>query len=329
MEILIKPSNKKINVSPSSTLLEALIEQQIPISYSCMSGRCGTCRCKVLEGEISGPSAAEGRLAQSGRYVLACQSYVQSASTVEIPDADEVVCHPTKTLKAIVSTYEALSLDVRRLRLKIDKEFTYSPGQFANLSFWQKEGTRPYSMASIASDQELEFHIRIVNDGRVTSKLDETIKLGSVIKLNGPLGASYLRKKPTSPILCVATGTGLAPILSILRGIFESGMPNEVQLLFGARTETELYHLEHLAKLAADYKNFHYRVCVSHLATNKTYFQGLVTEAIAKHFPILHDWRIYLAGAPAMVEAASLACTKRGAQLEHIYADAFYPANYD
>lgn len=329
MDVLIKPANKKISVPATSTLLEAMIEQQIAISYSCMSGRCGTCRCKVLDGDIAGPSAAEGRLAQNGRYVLACQSRVQSDSIVEIPDADEVICHPTKTLKAVVSSYDALSNDVRRLRLKLDKAFHYSPGQFANLSFWAKDGTRPYSMASISEDHELEFHIRVVADGRVTSKLDETLKIGASIKLNGPLGASYLRRKHTSPILCVATGTGLAPILSIMRGALESGMPNPVHLIFGARTEDELYYLERLAALAAQYKNFHYQLCASHIATQKHYFQGMVTEAIMSYFPNLHDWRIYLAGAPAMVEAASLACTKRGANVEHIYADAFYPVNYD
>lgn len=328
MEVLIKPTNKRIRVAATSTLLEALIAHEIPISYSCMSGRCGTCRCKVLEGEMVGPSAAEGRLALSGRYVLACQTYVQSEGMVEIPEADEVICHPTKTLKAVVSAYEPLAPDVRCLRLKLDKTFDYSPGQFVHLSFWAKDGTRPYSMAGITSDGELEFHIRIVADGRVTSKLDDTLKIGSTIKLNGPLGASYLRQKNTSPMLCIATGTGLAPILSIIRGALESDMPNKIHLLFGARTDQELYGLERLADLAAQYKNFHYRICTQH-STRKGYFQGMVTEAITQHFPELHGWRVYLAGAPAMVEAASLACTKRGANMEHIYADAFYPVNYD
>lgn len=329
MEIFVKPTNKRITVPVTSTLLEALINNNIPISYSCLAGRCGTCRCKVLEGQIIGPTAAEGRLAQHGNYVLACQSHVQTESIIEIPEPDEIVCHPTKTLKAVVSAYEPLSTDIRRLRLKLDKAFAYSPGQFVNLGFWQTEGTRPYSMAGIASDQELEFHIRIVIDGRVTSKLDQLLKLGSTVKINGPLGASYLRTKQANPMLCVATGTGLAPILSIIRGALESGMLNKIHLIFGAHTENDFYYLERLAQLAQQYKNFSYKLCAIHVTKNKHYFQGMVTEAIMKYFPDLYGWRIYLAGAPAMVEAASLACTKRGADVDHIYADAFYPANYD
>ncbi len=325
MEILIKPSNKTINVPATKTLLEALIENEIPISHSCLSGRCGICRCKVLDGSVVGPSAADGRLAQHGRYVLACQSRVETDSIVEIPEPDEIVTHSTKTLKVVVTAYEPLSKDIRLLRVKTNKAFDYSPGQFAHLTFWKEGGTRSYSMAGIAGDDELEFHIRIIPDGRVTSKLDEVVTIGSSLKINGPLGASYLRKKNNSPILCVAASTGLAPVLSIIRGALESGMKNDINLIFGARTEDDLYSLELIKDISARYDNFRYIVSVDHSPMNKEYFQGLVTDVIGEFFPQLKNWRIYLAGAPAMVEATSLACTRRGANFEHIYADAFYP----
>ncbi|PJE57178.1 2Fe-2S iron-sulfur cluster-binding protein [Marinomonas polaris] len=326
MEILIKPTNKTITATQGSTLLEAFLENQIPISYSCLSGRCGTCRCKVIEGTVSGPSAAEGRLAQHGQFVLACQSRIETDSIIEIPEPDEIITHPTKTVKAQIVAYDVLSNDVRSLKLKINKGFDYSPGQFASLTFWREDGTRSYSMAGVTEDDLLEFHIRLVPNGRVTSKLDEHIEIGASIKLNGPLGASYLRRKNNDPMLCVATGTGLAPILSIVRGALESGMKNDIHLVFGARTEEDLYGLDYLNCLATEYSNFQYLIALDHTKPNSTSFRGLVTDAIAAHFPELKNWRIYLAGAPAMVEAASLACTKRGADIERIYADAFYPS---
>lgn len=326
MEILIKPINQTIVASAGVTLLDALLEHQVPISYSCLSGRCGTCRCKVIEGSVTGPSAAEGRLAQNGHYVLACQSKVESDSVIEIPEVDEIVTHPTKTLKAEIVAYEELAHDVRRLCVKTSKAFDYSPGQFSNLTFWREEGTRSYSMAGVVEDDVLEFHIRIVPNGRVTSQLDSQLKVGGSIKLNGPLGASYLRRKNSDPMLCVATGTGLAPILSIIRGALESGMQNDIHLIYGARTEVDLYGIDVLDALAAKYDHFNYSITLDHAPQGSAYFHGLVTEAIAEYFPDLKNWRIYLAGAPAMVEAASLACTKRGADIEHIYADAFYPS---
>lgn len=326
MDVLIKPLNQVISVSPSTTLLNALIENQIPISYSCMSGQCGTCRCKVVEGKVDGPSAAEGRLAQHGEFVLACQSHVGSDCIIEIPDPDEIVLCTVKTLKATVTRYEALSEDVRRLTLRINKAFDYVPGQFVKLTFWREDGTRSYSMAGLVEDNELEFHIRVVPDGRVTSKLDSTVKIGSSIKLNGPYGASYLRRKHAGPMLCIASGTGLAPILSIIRGALESGMNNSIHLLLGARAEEDLYGLALLDDLSEKYQNFRYTVTLNYTKDGSPYMKGLVTDAIKALFPDLSDWRIYLAGAPAMVEAASIACTRRKASLEHIYADAFYPS---
>ncbi|RBP84325.1 ferredoxin oxidoreductase [Marinomonas rhizomae] len=326
MDILIKPTNKTIRASQGSTLLEAFLENGIDISYSCLSGRCGTCRCKIIEGSVSGPSAAEGRLAQHGQFVLACQSRIETDSVIEIPEPDEIITHPTKTLKAEVVSYDELSKDVRRLRLKTNKAFDYSPGQFSNLSFWREDGTRSYSMAGVTEDDTLEFHIRLVPNGRVTSKLDEQMKVGASIKLNGPLGASYLRRKNTDPMLCIATGTGLAPIISIVRGALESGMQNDIHLIFGARTEEDLYGLDYLDRLASGHSNFQYLIALDHTKPNSPHFRGLVTDAIAENFPDLKSWRIYLAGAPAMVEAASLACTKRRANIERIYADAFYPS---
>lgn len=326
MDILIKPLEKSISASADSTVLDALLANGIPISYSCLSGRCGTCRCKVLEGTVTGPAAAEGRLAQHGQYVLACQSHVESDCVIEIPEVDEIITHPSKTLKAQVIGFDVIAEDVRRLRLKLNKPFDYSPGQFCKLSFWRDGGTRAYSMAGLAQDKALEFHIRVVPGGRVSGQLDARLKIGDSIKLSGPLGASYLRQKTSDAMLCIATGTGLAPILSIVRGALESGMQNHIQLLLGARTVDSLYGLDTLQALAAAYPHFQYRIALDHAAADSPHYRGLVTDAIAEHFPDLARWRIYLAGAPTMVEAASLACSNRGAAIENIYADAFYPS---
>ena len=325
MEILVNPINKRIDAKQDGTLLDALLEHQVPVSYSCLSGRCGTCRCKVIEGDVSGPAAAEGRLAANGHYVLACQARVDSDCVIEVPEVDEVITHPTRTLKGTVTAIDSLAHNVRRVRIKTNKPLAFSPGQYAHLQFWAG-AERAYSMAGLDSDDELEFHIRVIPDGRVTSMLDEKVTVGSKLKLSGPLGASYLRRKHEGPILCLAAGTGLAPILSIIRGALQSAMSNPITLFYGANTEADLYGLESLESLRRDYPQFQYEILLSYAGADSRYRRGLVTDGINVSLGNLADYRIYLAGSPAMVEAASMRCTEYGADIERIYADAFYPS---
>lgn len=325
MEILVNPLNKIITAPAGSNLLDVLREHQIPVSYSCLSGRCGTCRCKVIDGKVPGPVAAEGRLAQNDTYVLACQSTVESDCVIEVPESDEVVTHPAKTLKGTITAFDILCHDVRRLRIKTNKPLEFSPGQYVQLQLWP-EAVRSYSMAGVPVDDELEFHIRIVPDGRVTPLLDEKLQVGSSVKLNGPLGASYLRRKHEGPMLCIAGGTGLAPMLSVVRGALEGGMANDIHLFFGARAERDVYGLHYLEALAKDFPQFHYHIVLSSAEENSPYQRGLVTDAVFERFERLEGWRVYLAGPPPMVEAATLMATRRGVPFEHVYADAFYPS---
>lgn len=323
MEIVIKPLNAKLDVPVGSNLLDILLQHQIPISYSCMSGRCGTCQCKVIDGDVNGPNAADGRLASSNQ-VLACMSTINSDCVIEIPEPDEVVTHPARVLKGEITSFEALAHDVRRLRLKTNKPLEFSPGQYVQLQF-AADAVRPYSMAGVCGDDELEFHIRIVPDGRVTPRLERELSVGGRVKVSGPLGASYLRSKHSGPMLCIAGGTGLAPMLSVARGALESGMQNHVHFYFGVRSHIDLYGLELLEALAARFDNFRYQVVLSDCQSSLPYKRGYVTDAVREEFESLNGWRVYLAGPPPMVEAASRLAELRGVDSAHIYADAFYP----
>lgn len=325
MEILVQPLNRQINVSAGSNLLDALLSNEIPISYSCMSGRCGTCRCKVLQGTVLHMDSEKGQPPRHGDYFLACQSTVETDCVIEVPEPDEVVMHPARILKGTVTDFEVLAHDVRRLRLKLNKPLDFSPGQYVTLQFWP-EAIRSYSMAGLPNDDELEFHIRIVPEGRVTALLDERLSLGASVKLNGPMGASYLRRKHIGPMLCIAGGTGLAPMLSVIRGALEGRMQNDIHLYFGVRAERDVYGLSFLEELARDFPQFHYHIVLSNPESDQGtgYRTGWVTDVVAEHFRRLDGWKVYLAGPPPMVEAANTLVTQMGVPFEHIHADAFY-----
>jgi len=210
-----------------------------------------------------------------------------------------------------------------RLRLRTAKPLAYSPGQYATLQFTPAH-VRPYSMAGLPGDDELEFHIRVVKDGLVSGYVDRELNVGDTVRVSGPLGTSYLRTRHEGPMLCVAGGTGLAPVLSIVRGALESGMPNDIHVYFGVRGARDIYCIDTLAGLAERHANLTVHVVVAEGGAGPGLRSGIVTEAVAADWASLTGWRAYLCGAPPMVDAATLVARERGIDTNHIYADAFY-----
>lgn len=324
MEIVIRPMEQVLSVRPGANLLDVLRENRIPVSYSCTAGRCGTCRCKVLQGKVldSGHAAIRPQAGQA-TYVLACQTILTEPCTIEIPEPDEIVVHPARILKATVVSLDEVNHDVTRLRLKPAKPIEFSPGQYAQLHF-TPDHVRPYSMAGLCSDELLEFHVRRVPEGRVSGYIAANLKIGEAVKVSGPMGSAYLRRKHKGPMLCVAGGTGLAPILSIVRGAIAASMPNPIHLYFGVRAERDVYGLDVLQELGREHPALHIHVVSTNGSSRAGQRSGLVTEAIAADLRDLAGWNAYLCGSPPMVEAATRLTLDKGVPAERVYADAFY-----
>jgi ferredoxin-NAD(P)+ reductase (naphthalene dioxygenase ferredoxin-specific) len=326
MELVVQPLGRKLNVEQGANLLATLREHQIPISYSCTAGRCGTCRCKVVKGEVT-EMGRESKITHPDDegYVLACMSVLTGDCVVEVPEMDEVVTHPARIIKATVTAIEVLTHDIRRLRLLPAKPLEFSPGQYASLQF-TPDHIRPYSMANVPGSGELEFHVRLVPGGRVTGYIEQQLKVGDAVRVSGPLGTAYLRAKHTGPMLCVAGGTGLAPVLSIVRGALAQGMDNPIHVYFGVRSPQDVYGLEWLTELQSRHANLHVHVVISSGNDDPLLRSGLVTDAFNSDWDDLTGWRAYLCGAPPMVESAAMLTKKKGIPNEHVHADAFYPS---
>jgi ferredoxin-NAD(P)+ reductase (naphthalene dioxygenase ferredoxin-specific) len=324
MDVLIEPLRRVIEVEPGANLLEALRRAQVPMSYSCMAGRCGTCRCRVLDGEVlDSGQPQQNPLNGHDSYVLACQTYLTQPCTIEIPEPDEVVVHPARIVKATVQAVEAMTHDIRRVVLKPAKPIEFSPGQYAQLQF-TPEHVRPYSMAGLASDGTLEFHVRVVAGGRVSGYIANELKPGDAVRVSGPLGTAYLRRRHDGPMLCVAGGTGLAPILSILRGAAAVGMAHPIHVYFGVRSPRDIYGIDWLAELERRHRSLKLHIVVTSGGDPREQRCGLVTEAIAQDLGSLDGWRAYLCGSPPMVEAATALVRRKGIEPARIHADAFY-----
>lgn len=324
MDLSILPLQRTLDVRAGDNLLDVLRANQIPVSYSCMAGRCGTCRCRVVSGHVlvSGRGESNAPI-DMGESVLACQTTLVEACAIEIPEMDEIVVHPAKILKTTVLSVDDLTHDIKRLRLKLSKPFGFSPGQYANLQFTPQHA-RPYSMAVTQNPDEIEFHIRLVPDGRVTSYVANELKVGDSVRVSGPLGTAYLRRKTSGPIVCIAGGTGLAPILSILRGMAETEMDNDVHVYFGVRSKADIYGEPWLQELQAQLPRMKFHVVVASGKALDDYRSGVVTQAVSHDWDNMSGWTAYVAGAPVMVDAASILLRQKGIAPERIHADAFH-----
>jgi ferredoxin-NAD(P)+ reductase (naphthalene dioxygenase ferredoxin-specific) len=324
MELIVQPLGRSVPIAAGDNLLAVLREHNIPISYSCTAGRCGTCRCKVLDGHVA-ETGQEAKITNpnEGRYVLACMCTLNESCTIEVPEPDEIVTHPARIVKAEVVAIEDATHDIKRIVLRCSKPLSFSPGQYAMLQF-TPEHIRPYSMACLDTDGHLEFHVRLVPGGRVTGYIRDQLKVGDSVRVSGPMGTAYLRQKHQGPMLLIAGGTGLAPVLSILRGALAAGMDNPMHVYFGVRAPADIYCAEQLTAMAASHPNVQVHIIVAMGDRAGTHRRGLVTDAVAEDLPNLDGWRAYLCGAPPMVDAATLLLRRRGIQPEHVYADAFY-----
>ncbi len=324
MDILVQPLNRVIRAKPGVNLLDALRAAQIPMSYSCLSGRCGICRCRVLDGEVlDGGREQQRPLDGMDGAVLACQTYVTEPCTIEVPAPEEAVVHQARSAKATVVAIEPLAADVRRLRIKVAKPIAFSPGQYMQIAFTPTH-VRPYSMANLPGEDLLEFHIQLMPRGRVSNYIAEQLKVEDKVKVSGPLGAAYLRQQHMGPMLCVAGGTGLASVLSVVRGAVAAGMRNPIHLYFGLRSPRELYGLAWLNELRSLHPALKVHVVVASGADLSTQRRGLVTQAIDQDHASLRGWHAYLCGSPPMVETTTLLALGKGMETSHIHAEAFY-----
>lgn len=321
------------------TVLDALLAHGVGFSYSCQSGNCGTCRCELVSGEILELEYSEHALSPEQRSrgtVLACRSQVWGDVVVRQLSDEEFVVHPSRVLRCRVARIDRLTHDILGLHLDIESggPFDFSAGQFAQLEFPVAPGVRrDYSMANCPDAAQLEFHIRVMPEGSVSRRIATGLTAGNRVKVSGPLGTSYLRAAHPGPLLCIAGGSGMAPIRSIVATALRSGYSHPVYLYFGVRRECDIYAEAELAELQRLHANFRAQVVLSEsdqCETGQTLLprrRGRVTDAVAEDFAELAGFQAYFAGPPPMVEAATDLAQRRGVLPRDIHADAFFPAD--
>ena len=233
--------------------------------------------------------------------------------------------HPVHRLSCRVIGLEDATHDVRVVRLEITDggPFQFSAGQYARVTF-EALPPRDYSMANRPNQANLEFHIRQIGDDGASGYVARKLRVGDRVGIEGPYGEAWLRQDHSGPILAIAGGSGLAPIKSIVETALVADMQQDIHLYFAVNDEPDIYLEEHFQTLARTYPNLRFVPVLSDPSGPTGRRTGLVSVAVAADFADLDGFKAYLAGPPAMVEAAVQVLVTRGLGRADIHADPFY-----
>ncbi|MER5930928.1 globin domain-containing protein [Streptomyces sp. NPDC002054] len=200
--------------------------------------------------------------------------------------------------------------------------YEYSAGQYVSLETpWFPKQWRYYSAANAPrADGTLTFHVRAVADGTVSGALVHRAVVGDVLRLGSPMGDMTLDAAVHNDLLCVAGGTGLAPIRALIEDVARRGGQHQVDLFLGARTGAELYGVNDMLRMAQRHHWLTIRGAVSH--EHIPGIRGSLPDVLAEYGP-WHQHDVFLSGPAAMVVSAGEKLTLGGTLPEHIHHDPF------
>jgi Na+-transporting NADH:ubiquinone oxidoreductase subunit F len=325
---------KEVVVTGGRSLLASLKEEKIFIPSACGGkGTCSYCKVRVKEGggpvlPTETPYLSKEEIDEKVR--LSCQVKVKDDLKIVIPEELFLI----KEFRARVAEIIDLTHEIKGLSMDIispDEGIVFKPGQYVQLEVpkYKLIKSPEFRAYSISSDSrrhdKIELVITRVLEGAVTTYVHDYLKKGEELLLYGPYGDFFLRESKDRGILMIATGSGLAPMKSILHQIEAEKIERETTLLFGARTRDDLYYFNELKGLEKRIENFHFIPTLSRPADTDKWDgeKGRVTDLIEKNIPEKAPLDAYLCGSPKMIESCMDILLMKGIPEKHIFFDKF------
>lgn len=307
----------------------------IQLPSLCRDGGCGACIGNCKDGDyVLGQynSAVLDEHAKSKGDVLLCRTYPKTDLKIQAP-YDHAHIHIGKHGPREASINELEKIADRTFKLKLSwlnenegKAVEFEPGECMELEIPDSGIRRAYSLANTANwHGQLEFLIRLQPEGKFSTYLSQTAKVGDILNVYGPSGSFGFKNESFNPAIFIAGGTGLAPFLSILRRMAEWGEDRSIHLLFGVNQEKELFCVDELRNLQYQMPGFTFTVCIwKPEETLLEGFCGTPAEALNDYLTRQPDsYDIYLCGPPMLVTTATQTAFAHGIHEEQIYSEKF------
>ena len=326
-QITVQPSGHQFACEPDETILAAAMRAGVGLPYGCKNGACGSCKGKVVTGEVTHGMHQQRALPadeEAGGAALFCCASAHSDLVIEVREVVGSSDFPIRKLPSRVSTIERVAPDVVVISLQLPaaERFQYRAGQY--IEFMLPGGKRrSYSMANGPGQEgPLTLHIRHLPGGLFTEQVFGTMKERDILRFEGPLGTFFLREDSDKPIVLLASGTGFAPIKAIVEHMIHLQSTRPMLLYWGGRRPQDLYMDALCRQWQASLPHFRYVPVVSDAQPADAWQgrDGFVHRAVIDDLPYLSAYQVYACGAPVMIDSAR----RDFVQLCQLPADEFY-----
>ena len=333
-QILIPATQTAFDCPPDDTIMRAAVRHGLGFPYECNVGSCGNCKFELLEGEVEhlrkDPPGWSERDLQRKRY-LGCQAKPLTDCKIKLNLRDHYKSHfvPAKTTGTL-SAIEDITHDIREFRFTLAAPKPFLPGQYGLILPTDVHGARAYSMSNVTADgAEWHFQIRRVPNGACTGALFERLSVGQTVELDGPYGMAYLREDAPRDIVLLGGGSGLSPMVSLVRAAIASEKlaDRQIHFFYGGRTPRDLFRETLLSVLPGYGSRLHYHPAISMPEENGgwTGKVGFVHDiAKATLGEKLRECEIYFAGPPLMAEAVMKTVVEMKIPPAQVHFDQFF-----
>lgn len=313
------------SIKLGESILDAASSQGISLPYSCRSGRCSTCKCKVISGVSSALHSELGLSDQEKNdgWILSCVRAASTDLVLDIEDLTSTALAPPRTLPCRINSLTLMTKDIVKvvLRLPPTAAFVFLPGQYIDVI--GPEGVRrSYSIADADTERHLvELHIRATPDGCMSHYWFHQAKENDLLRFHGPLGTFFLRDLTEVDLIFLATGTGIAPIKAMLESLEHAPldtMPRSASIYWGNRTESDVY-----LALTSSINKFQYVPVLSQAHDTWLGARGYVQDIALSNARDLSQSVVYACGSEAMIHSAKALLLQNGLAPQAFYSDAF------
>ncbi|MEA2278524.1 MAG: propane monooxygenase reductase component [Solirubrobacteraceae bacterium] len=324
--VTLEPIEEEFECGDDETVLEAALRNGYNLVHGCREGRCTACKSYLAEGYVDLKPYSTFALSESEEeegFTLLCRAMPESDLVIELlhydPDGYRLE-NPVRELQARVQELAPLTHDVMLLALEVEGEpLAFKPGQYVDLFVPGTDERRSYSMANLPGNRRLEFVIKRYPGGVLSGLLGGDLKVGDEMRLSGPYGNCVLdHSSAQEGCLLIAGGSGMAPMLALLREIAESdrtAMP--VTFFYGGRAPRDLFYVDLIQELGSKLERFEFLPVLSDLPETETWDgeRGLLHEAVDRFLTDCSalsatDHQVYMAGPQVMVDTVFELLTK-------------------